>query len=152
MLARPDRPALRDRINLLLKRRVWYQPFCQSLLEDDARAAFADWKGAPNRYMTMAYMVAPAWRERLAGVTSIDGSCRPQIVRESASGPFADLLRAARRRLGTGALLNTSFNIHGEPLVQTPSEAMALLRQSCADALVLGRFLVVSDGAAVSTE
>lgn len=142
VLARPDRPALRDRINLLLKRRVWYQPFCPTILEDDARGAFADLTGTPNRHMTMAYVVKPDRREDLSGVMNIDGSCRPQIVAENAAGPFADVLRAARTRLGIGALLNTSFNIHGEPLVHTPADAIAVLRASGADALVMGRWML----------
>jgi carbamoyltransferase len=142
VLARPDRPALRDRINLLLKRRVWYQPFCPSLLENDAQRAFSDLKGQPNRHMTMAYLVAAEYRSSLAGVINVDGSCRPQVVREDASGPFADLLRAGRRRWGIGAVLNTSLNIHGEPLVQTPAEAVNVLLTSGADALVIGRWLV----------
>src|SRR5262249_38140839 len=117
VLARPDRPELRDRINLVLKRRVWYQPFCPSLLERDARVVLADFTGAPNQHMTMAYMVAPSHRQALAGVTNVDGSCRPQIVPDGATGPFAGLLRAMRERIGLGAVLNTSFNLHGSPLV-----------------------------------
>jgi carbamoyltransferase len=150
VLARPDRPALRDRINLLLKRRVWYQPFCPTLLESDARRAFADLTGTPNRHMTMAYLVKPDMRERLAGVMNVDGSCRPQIVAEDATGSFADLLRAARMRIGIGALLNTSFNIHGEPLVHTPADAIAVLRASGADALVMGRWILTGGEAAAA--
>ena len=80
ILARPDRPELRDRLNLVLKRRVWYQPFCPSMLETEARSVLAEWKGAPNRHMTSAYLVRPPCRPALAGVLSVDGSCRPQIV------------------------------------------------------------------------
>ena len=127
----------------MLKRRVWYQPFCPSILEADARQAFCDWKGSPNRHMTMAYLVSPDCRERLAAVINIDGSCRPQIVREDASDDFAALLRAVRSRLGLGAVLNTSFNIHGEPLVNTPDEAVAVFRESEADALVMGTSLTL---------
>ena len=142
VLARPDRPAIRDRINLLLKRRVWYQPFCPSILESDAQAAFSDWKGRPDRHMTMAYLVAPSYREKLAAVISVDGTCRPQIVKEDAQTDFGDLLKEVRARLGLGAVLNTSFNIHGQPLVHTPQEAIAVFRESGADALTLGRFVV----------
>jgi carbamoyltransferase len=142
VLARPDCPALRDRLNLVLKRRVWYQPFCPSILESDARTVLSDWKGAPNRHMTMAYTVGERYRPRLAGVISIDGSCRPQIVRDDADGPFAALLREVRLRTGLGAILNTSLNIHGEPLVCTPEEAVAVFRESGADALAIGSFLV----------
>jgi carbamoyltransferase len=142
VLARPDRPALKDRLNLVLKRRVWYQPFCPSLLESDARRLFADWKGAPNRHMSTAYQVHEADRAALAGVINIDGSCRPQIVADDAPGEFADLLRALRARVGVGALLNTSFNLHGEPLVCTPQEALDVFRDCGADALAIGPYLL----------
>jgi carbamoyltransferase len=142
VLARPDRPELRDRLNLVLKRRVWYQPFCPSLLESDAGRVLADWTGPRNRSMTMAYEVAPEFRAQLAGVTSVDGTCRPQFVRDAADGPFAALLREVRGRWGIGAVLNTSYNIHGEPLVCTPAEAVDVFRRSGADALAMGPFLV----------
>ena len=124
VLARPDRLDLRDRLNLVLKRRVWYQPFCPSMLESEAPRALADWSSPSNRAMTMAYEVARCFRSRLAGVVSIDGTCRPQFVRDDDPGEFAALLREARSRWGVGAVLNTSFNIHGEPIVCTPAEAI----------------------------
>jgi carbamoyltransferase len=143
VLSRADRPALRDRINLVLKRRVWFQPFCPSILESDARQAFDDWKGAPDRFMTMAYLVGPAMRGALAGVVSVDGTCRPQIVPDDAAGDLAALLREMRGRLGVGAVLNTSLNLHGEPMVRTPAEAASAFLRSGADALRLGPFLTV---------
>ncbi len=142
VLARPDRVELRDRLNLLMKRRVWFQPFCPSLLEDDARRLFADWKGRPDRYMTMGYLVKPECRGALAGVISVDGTCRPQIVSESSQTSYADVLRQLRNSLGVGAVLNTSFNIHGDPLVCTPEEAVSVYEESGADALAMGPFLV----------
>ena len=142
VLARPDCPSLRDRLNLVLKRRVWYQPFCPSMLESDARVVLADWKGRPNRHMTMAYTVGAAYRSALAGVVSVDGTCRPQMVDDAGRDPFTALLREVRRRLGLGALLNTSFNIHGEPLVCTPDEALRVYADCGADALAIGPFLV----------
>jgi len=142
VLARPDRVELRDRLNLVLKRRVWYQPFCPSMLESDASRLLADWTGGRNRSMTMAYQVADEYRGRLAGVMSVDGTCRPQIVGDDERGPFADLLRIARRHWEVGAVLNTSFNIHGEPLVCSPDEAVDVFLRSGADALAIDPFLV----------
>ena len=142
VLARPDRLDIRDRLNLALKRRVWYQPFCPSMLESDARQLLADWDGGRNRAMTMAYQVAEQYRCRMAGVMSVDGTCRPQIVSDEDSGVFADLLREARGRWGSGVVLNTSFNIHGEPLVCSPAEAVDVFLRSGADALAMGPFLV----------
>ena len=142
VLARPDSPRLRDRLNLVLKRRVWYQPFCPSMLESEAPRVLSDWTGGRNRSMTMAYEVSESYRDHLAGVISIDGTCRPQIVPEAETSDFAQLLREGRRRWGVGAVLNTSFNIHGEPLVCSPSEAVDVFRRSGADALAMGPFLV----------
>jgi len=141
VLARPDRPRLRDRINLVLKRRVWYQPFCPSILEVDARRALVDFTGPPNRHMTMAYQVAEEYRETLGAVVSVDGSCRPQIVDERAPGPFTALLHEMKRMIGIGAVLNTSFNIHGEPLVCSPEDALRVFAETDAEFLAIGPFL-----------
>jgi carbamoyltransferase len=78
----------------------------------------------------------------MAGVMSVDGTCRPQIVDEDDAGDFAELLREARRRWGAGVVLNTSFNIHGEPLVCAPAEAVDVFLRSGADALAIGPYLV----------
>jgi carbamoyltransferase len=142
ILARPDRTEIRDRLNRLLKRRAWYQPFCPSLLESDAREVLVDLKGRPNRHMTMAYLVAESARPRLAGVIGVDGSCRPQILADEDDSPYAKMLHALKRDTGTGAVLNTSFNIHGEPLVCTPEEAVDVFVRTGADALVLGPYVV----------
>jgi carbamoyltransferase len=142
VLARPDRPELRDRLNLVLKRRVWYQPFCPSMLESDAARVLSDLSSCTNRNMTMAYEVAPAHRAQLAGVTSIDGTCRPQLVSDDDESPFAALLKRGRALWGIGAVLNTSFNIHGEPLVCSPSEAVDVFIRSGADHLAIGPLLV----------
>jgi carbamoyltransferase len=142
VLARPDRPDLRDRLNLVLKRRVWYQPFCPSLLESEAKRLLADWTGGSNTCMTMAFEVSSCFRNRLAGVISVNGTCRPQVVPDNEAGEFADLLREARARWSVGAVLNTSFNIHGEPIVCTPAEAIDVFLRSGADALAIGPFLI----------
>jgi len=146
VLARPDRPELRDRLNLVLKRRVWYQPFCPSMLESEGPRVFADWTGARNRSMTMAYQLADAFRGRLSGVASVDGTCRPQFVPDDETTAYADLLRSAGRTWGVAAVLNTSFNIHGEPLVCSPGEAIDVFKRSGADALAIGSFLVRAQG------
>jgi carbamoyltransferase len=142
VLARPDRLDVRDRLNLVLKRRVWYQPFCPSMLESEAPRLLSCWTGPRNRAMTMAFAVADEFRPRLAGVTSVDGTCRPQFVADDDKGPFAALLREARQRWGLAVVLNTSFNIHGEPLVCSPAEAADVFLRSGADALAIGPFLV----------
>ena len=143
VLARPDRADLRDRLNLVLKRRVWYQPFCPSMLESEASRVLTDWTGGRNRAMTMAYKVADDYRGLLSGVISVDGTCRPHIVDDDDGGPFAEVLRLGGKQWNVAAVLNTSFNIHGEPLVCSPAEAVDVFLRSGADALAIGPFLVV---------
>jgi carbamoyltransferase len=150
VLARPDLPELRDRLNLVLKRRVWYQPFCPSMLDSEGPRLLADWAGTRNRFMTTAHDIRSEHRRALSAVSSIDGTCRPQFVPDDDPGPFADLLRLGRGRWGVGAVLNTSFNIHGEPLVCTPAEAIDVFRRSGADALAIGPYLILRNGSTAS--
>jgi carbamoyltransferase len=147
VLTRPDRPALRDRLNRFLKRRAWYQPFCPSLLESEAPRLLSDWDGPSlNPHMTMAYMVKAECRAEMAGVIGPDGSCRAQIVPDTGDGPYARLLGEMKRTTGTGAVLNTSLNIHGQPIACRPEDAVTVFADSGADALVLGPFLVAREG------
>jgi carbamoyltransferase len=144
ILARPDSESLRDRLNLKLKRRVWYQPFCPSILDEEAERLLEGGE-TKNRFMTMSYRVRPEGRELLKGVIGRDGTCRPQMVDES-YGIYHRLLVATRKAIGVGALLNTSFNLHGEPLVATPAQAIDCFLRSGADVLVIGDFLLQPGG------
>jgi carbamoyltransferase len=112
------------------------------MLESEAPRALADWSSPSNRSMTMAYSVSADFRASLAGVVSIDGTCRPQLVPDAETSEFAALLREGRLRWGVGAVLNTSFNIHGEPMVCSPTEAIDVFMRSGADALAIGPFVV----------
>jgi carbamoyltransferase len=145
ILARPDSESLRDRLNLKLKRRVWYQPFCPSILDEEAERLLEGGE-TKNRFMTMAYEVRPEGRELLKGVVSRDGTCRPQMVDES-YGIYHRLLSCTRKEIGVGALLNTSYNLHGEPLVASPAQAIDCFLRSGADVLVMGDFLLEHPGA-----
>jgi carbamoyltransferase len=129
ILARPDLPEIRERLNLQMKRRVWYQPFCPSILETDVAELLERTAGRPNRYMTIGYRAKPNARPRLQAVLGPDGSCRPQFVADDGS-PYALLLKAVRERLGFGCVLNTSMNLHGEPLVASIEQAWQLM-SSC---------------------
>jgi len=80
ILALPSSTKIRDILNLRLKMRVWYQPFCPSMLEEEADIYLENYRGTPNRYMTMGYMVKEKKRKDFEGVIGLDGSCRPQMV------------------------------------------------------------------------
>ena len=79
ILALPNSKRIRDLLNIRLKMRVWYQPFCPTMLEEDASVYLENYD-RPNRFMTMGYMVKDEHRDELEGVLSVDGSCRPQII------------------------------------------------------------------------
>ncbi|MBF0109444.1 MAG: hypothetical protein HQL76_09725 [Magnetococcales bacterium] len=141
ILAAADHDGIKDRLNLILKRRAWYQPFCPSMLEEEAQRLLADFDGVVNPFMTMGYRFRPHFLKKFAQVAAIDGSCRPQMVRPE-DGFFFQLLREVRKRTGHGVVLNTSFNLHGQPLVHTPGEALTLMRHIPLDALILENLLV----------
>lgn len=141
ILALPNSLNLKDELNLRLKRRVWYQPFCPTILEDDAKKVLENLRTI-NSYMTTAYKIKKMEQYRLIGVMNIDGSCRPQILSEKDNTLYASLLKKMREVNGFGALLNTSFNLHGEPLVCSPEDALRTFSQTDVHYLILHDWIV----------
>jgi len=140
ILARPDSDAIKDILNLQLKKRVWYQPFCPSMLAEDAREIFEDYDGNPNEFMAMAYMVREDRRDLLRGVINRDGSCRPQIV-GCDNSVFSLLLKEIKKLTGHGVILNTSFNIHGEPIVCSPEDAVSTFKRTGSRYMAIQEYL-----------
>ena len=127
ILARPDQRAIKDRLNLVLKKRVWYQPFCPSMLIEDA-PALLETEGQElrdNRFMTMGFRVRPERLALMEGVINVDGTCRPHFVGDE-DPRYRSLLLRIKEALGYGVLLNTSFNLHGEPMVCSTAEAVEM--------------------------
>lgn len=142
ILSRPDSISVKDDLNIKLKKRVWFQPFCPVLLEGDAREMLQGYDGRPESYMTSAYRVAPNAVNSLCGVINVDGTCRPQILPDSDDGLFALLVREIKKRIGIGALLNTSFNLHGEPLVCSPEDALRTFARTEVRYLAIGNYII----------
>nr|HID57932.1 hypothetical protein [Desulfobacterales bacterium] len=143
ILARPDDRRIKDRLNLALKKRVWYQPFCPSiLLEDAPEILYTDGQDIRyNRFMTTAFRVREEYLRLMEGVINIDGTCRPHFV--SDENPICqELLINVKQKLGRGVILNTSFNIHGEPIVCSPAEALETLSRTGMRYLFMEDFLV----------
>lgn len=129
ILARPDDRQVKDRLNVALKKRVWYQPFCPSMLIEDAPALLHG-EGLnleDNRFMTLAFKIRADSLRMLEGVMNVDGTCRPHFVMDE-NPMYRELLLQIKESLGKGVVLNTSFNIHGEPIVRSPGDALNLLR------------------------
>ena len=89
---------MKDALNLKLKKRVWYQPFCPSILEQEAQEVFKDYDGIPNEFMTTAYMVRDNKRDLMKKVINVDGSCRAQILKRDSL--YRELLKEVKRLTG----------------------------------------------------
>ncbi len=143
IIAPADSETVKDRLNLYVKKREWYQPFAPSMLDDDAEHLLEfDCKGH-DRFMTMAYMVKEEHRKRTASVMHVDGSARPQMV-SSENPEYESMLKHVKRRTGTGVVLNTSFNIHGMPIVMSPVDAVDTMKKTKAKYMFINGFFVTN--------
>jgi carbamoyltransferase len=140
ILARPDDPSINDKLNKRLERSE-FMPFAPYVLEEDAEEVFEI--GNLNRYaarfMTITCAVRQEWRRRIAAVVHVDGTARPQIVRHQDNPVYADILARFRAATGLPVLVNTSFNVHEEPIVNQPSECLQALRDRRVDFIVTER-------------
>jgi carbamoyltransferase len=138
ILADPRGPEMRDRINALVKMRESFRPFAPAVLAQRAHEHFAI--DHPSPFMLETCQVKSPLD--LPAITHVDGSARLQTVDPQASPRFARLLECFERRTGCPILLNTSFNMRGEPIVCTPADALQCFVRSKIDALVLEDFLL----------
>jgi carbamoyltransferase len=142
ILADPRDATMRDRINALVKKREAFRPFAPAVLESAMKQHFE--LDAPSPFMLRTCQVIS--KLDLPAITHVDGSARVQTVSASESPRFAALLEEFDRRTGCPILLNTSFNVRGEPIVCTPEDAIICFVRAGIDALVLGDFLIDRDG------
>jgi len=133
ILADPRRPEMRDRINALVKMREGFRPFAPAALESEAREHFDLDHPSPFMLET-CQVISPI---DLPSITHIDGSARIQTVRADVNPRFAALLEEFYRRTGCPIILNTSFNLRGEPIVCTTVDAIRCFIRSQIDLLVL---------------
>jgi len=144
LLADPRDPEMRERLNRLVKKREAFRPFAPSVLAGHAAAHFdLGAPGHPSPFMLEACRVISPLD--LAAVTHVDGSARPQTVDAAVAPRFAALLEAFHRRTGCPLLVNTSFNVRGEPIVATPVDALLCFASTGIDTLVLEDFVIDRD-------
>jgi carbamoyltransferase len=139
ILGDPRRPDMQRRINLAIKFRESFRPFAPAVLEGREGELFH--LDAPSPYMMITAPVRPG--VVLPAITHIDGSARVQTVSRERSPRFHRLLSAFDRLTGCPALVNTSFNIRGEPIVNSPADAYRCFMFTEMDALVVGPFLLL---------
>jgi len=136
LLALPGSPRMRDHINLNIKQRESFRPLAPMVPIEDADTYFSGVIESP--YMLLVAEVRPEHRERLGAVTHVDGTARVQTVRCEDEPFLHRLLRCVGDATGLPVVLNTSLNRRGEPIVETPADALALFVDRPIDVLVLG--------------
>jgi len=153
ILAAPHSAGMRDRINREIKYREEFRPFAPVVPIEAADRYFALPPGGLRltRFMSGVFPVRPEWRHALAAVTHVDGSARVQAVDRDMAPRLHALLEAYGRRTGVPVLLNTSFNIAGEPMVNRVLEGYSTFRRCGIDVLVAGPTLVTRRAAAPVT-
>jgi carbamoyltransferase len=145
ILADPRRPDMRARINELVKKREGFRPFAPAVTAEDAGRYFEMADGTERQFREMLFVayVREQHRPDLPAVTHVDGTARVQTVFEDENPRFWRLLDAMGRATGYPILLNTSFNVAGQPIVRTPQEAVDTFWRAGLDALVLGSSLLI---------
>ncbi len=137
ILADPRRADIKDRLNRLVKFREGFRPFAPAVLLEEADAWFLDAAASP--FMLDAFHVRPERAQEVPGVVHVDGTARVQTVpRNHALFAFRRLLERFLKNTGVPMVLNTSFNVRGEPIVRTPEEAVACFAKTGLDVLVMG--------------
>jgi len=139
ILANPADPGMKDRLNLVIKRRESFRPFAASVLAEEAGA----WFDLPceSPFMLLVGKVREDKLGRIPAVTHVNGTSRIQTVTAADNGVYEALIRAFFDRTGLPMVLNTSFN-EDEPIVRAPEEALRCFEETGMDALVLERYLV----------
>lgn len=145
ILADPRDPKMRDRINALVKKREAFRPFAPAVTAEAASHFFEIDEGDEALYAHMLFvtLVHPPYREQLPAITHVDGSARVQTVAKEEHPRFWTLLNEFGNVSGIPAVLNTSFNVRGQPIVCTPTEAVETFLFANLDVLVMGNYLVV---------
>ena len=148
ILADPTRSEMKDIVNVKIKFREPYRPFAPSALAERAGELFdlaQPERHFPARFMLLVTPVRETARDKIPAVTHVDGSARLQTVPRETSPLYHALIDRFGQATGTPVLLNTSFNLRGEPIVNTPSEALSTFRRSGMDALVMGHTIVCKE-------
>lgn len=140
VLADPRSDKMKDTINIKVKFREPFRPFCPSILEGYPEKIFEHYLSSP--YMVMSFSVKPEWKEKLKAVVHVDGTVRPQEVFFRTNPIYAQLIQYFYEKTGVPAVLNTSQNVKGEPIVDTPAQAINFFKKTDVDFLVIGSYLV----------
>ncbi|MFQ5842715.1 MAG: carbamoyltransferase C-terminal domain-containing protein, partial [Thermodesulfobacteriota bacterium] len=145
ILADPRRADMKDIVNVKIKFREPFRPFAPSVLAERAEEYFVLPEAArhyPARFMLYVVDVREKRRDMVPAITHVDGTGRLQTVQREVSPRYYRLIETFGQATGVPVVLNTSFNLRGEPIVNTPREAFHTFTQSGMDVLVLGEYVI----------
>src|SRR5579884_629306 len=135
-------------LNRAIKHRDFWMPFAPTVLAERQREYLLNGKGVAAPYMILAFRTTPEGYDVLrAAIHPYDLTAGPQVLEPDASPGYYDLVKQFEALTGVGAVLNTSFNLHGEPIVCSPQDAIRTFERSGLEFLALGNFLISKRGA-----
>jgi carbamoyltransferase len=140
IIADPRDPEMNIKVNNAVKFREWWRPFAPSFKKEAAPEYLESAHDSP--FMILTAQVRPEKRSLIPSVTHVDGSTRPQTVEKEVNPLYYRLIDEFGKRTGVPVIMNTSFNLRGEAIVHTPTDAIRTFFSSGMDALALGSFLV----------
>lgn len=143
ILYRCDDPGVNTWLNARLKR-TEFMPFAPVLLREDAPRFLKDYRPAASiaaSYMTITYDVTDLCKQQAPAIVHVDGTARPQIVDRDANPSMFGILTEYKKLRGFSVMVNTSFNMHEEPIIRTPEEAVESVKQAELDVLAIGDYI-----------
>jgi len=140
ILADPRDPEMNAKVNNAVKFREWWRPFAPSMLKE-AAGEYLEY-ACDSPFMILTNPVRPEKRDIIPSVTHVDGSARPQTVEKDINPLYWNLINEFGKRTSVPVIMNTSFNLRGEAIVNTPTDAIRTFFSSGMDALVIGSYLV----------
>ncbi len=143
ILADPRTPEMKDILNKRVKFRQAFRPFAPIVLAERENEIFEGGHDSP--YMLLAKPVRPEWRDKIPSIVHVDGTARVQTVRRETNETLYGLLKEFDAITGVPVLINTSFNVKGEPIVETPDDAMRCFLTTGMDYLVLHDLLITKN-------
>ncbi|WP_454628705.1 carbamoyltransferase family protein [Bradyrhizobium cenepequi] len=135
LIADPRRADMKDILNSRVKHRQAFRPFAPIVLAERMKEVFEGEEDSP--FMLIAKPVRPEWRDKIPAIVHVDGSARVQSVREATNPKLYRLLKEFEALTGVPVLINTSFNVKGEPIIETPEDAVNCFLATGVDKLIL---------------
>lgn len=144
ILADPRDPSMKDIVNLRVKRREYWRPYAPSILEEQAEQYLVNAQESP--FMILSFRVPSERIDEIPSVVHVDGTTRPHTVKREVNPEYWEVIKTFERETSVPAILNTSFNLAGDPIVCTPQDALQTFFNCGMDCLALENFLIRKPG------